>query len=154
MVLAREATEKYSELELLSIEDRTMHTVANKKALKKTLKFENGVEKKIEVSLETPEPEDFADAVKFFGGQDGAYAFMKKAIRENARKAAGLILNTISDESQIDSAILRAQREAKNYTHTGASKTEKANILDDIAALVDSGSFDENAIREMLARAK
>ena len=131
-----------------------MQIVPNKKPLKKTLKLENGAEKKIEVSLETPDPVDFADAVKFFGGQEGTFTFLKKSIRANARNAASKVLDGISTEDQIPDAISRAQREAKNYSHTGATKSEKAAILDDIAALVEAGNFSEDKLREMLAAAK
>ncbi len=131
-----------------------MQIVANKKPLKKTIKFENGVEKKIEVQLETPEPVDFNDAVTFFGGQNGTFDFLKKAIKASARNAAGLILNTVTSEDQLDDAIARAQRESKNYSHTGLSKTEKANILDDIAAMVASGDYSEDKLKEMLAAAR
>jgi hypothetical protein len=154
MVHARDAGGKYPLVRKISIEGRKMQTVANKKPLKKTIKFQDGVEKKIEVSLETPEPTDFQDAVNFFGGQDGTFSFLKKSIRDNARKAAGLILNSVSTPDQLDDAIVRAQRESKNYSYTGASKSEKANILDDIAAMFDTGNLSEDKLRELLARAK
>lgn len=131
-----------------------MRTVANKKPLKKTIKFQDKSERKIEVPLSTPEPESYEDAVNFFGGQDGTFTFLKKSIKDEARKAAGMVLNSVDTPEQLDSAILRAQNAAENYTYGGASNKEKATALDDIQALFAAGNLSEDKLREILARAK
>lgn len=131
-----------------------MQIVRDEKPVKVTVKFKDGSERKIEVPVEIPQPENFADAVEFFGGEAKAYAFLRNAARSEARKAAGAIFKSVDSPEQIDDATIRAQHASKNYTPTGASKTEKANALDEISALFEAGNLSEDKLRELLARAK
>lgn len=113
----------------------------------------------ISVSVEVPQVESLDEFIQFAGGPDSALEFINSQIETNAKNGGRAALRNLAENVNMDEAKTKIQGIVKEYAPSAGSrepsKAKKAQALDNIAALVNSGQeFTREQLLELLASAK
>lgn len=122
-----------------------------------TTKHENHGDLSVEV--EVPRLESIEEFTTFAGGADNALEFINNAVETAAKNGGRAALRNIAKDANLDEAKAKVQQVVRDYAPQNAagkepSKAKKAETLDEITKLAQSGELTQEKLLEMLKLAK